>query len=366
MVDYVNYKGKKIRLPAKNDFKLLQSDLKDILELKDLFNYKKLGYLEIGESEISEIKGLDHFPRLKFLKLTENKISKISNLETLNKLETLILTSNQIRKIEGLDSLNNLIYLDLSHNQIKKIENLESLKNLKKLRLSFNKISKIENLDMLENLETLALSGNENITTIENLQNLVKLKTLSLQMCNIKRICGISELKNLEELRIGLVDPDNIITEIEGLENLVNLKYISIKSFNIDIEDMNNLDMVILLRFPCMIKTNSYQSIEDWQEIFKLFPSSFYVFQGMNPEKVEWYVHQCSENLMIVIQKILNDPEYDIIKRDQVKEWSEIYEIAKDIFSRKGPRKSLKEIVRKEWEEEEAKYMQGMGRRRFN
>ena len=80
MVDYVEYKGKKIRFPAKNSFRLPQSDLNDILELKDLFKYKKLDQLEIGESEISEIKGLDHFPKLKFLKLYGNKISKISNL----------------------------------------------------------------------------------------------------------------------------------------------------------------------------------------------------------------------------------------------------------------------------------------------
>jgi hypothetical protein len=353
VVDYVNYKGQKIRFPEKNYFRLPQSDLKDILELKDLFKYKKLVHLEIGESEISEIKGLDHFPNLKFLKLDSNKISKISNLETLNKLESLNLNSNQISKIEGLGSLNNLSDLDLSYNQIKKIENLESLINLKTLDLSFNEISKIENLDKLENLEFLRLSGNHNITTIENLQNIVKLRDLSLQRCNIKKISGLSELINLEELRIGLVDPENIITEIEGLEHLVNLNYISITSFNIDTDDMKNLDMVVLLRFACMIKTNSYKSIEDWQEIFKLFPKSFDKFQGMNPEKVEWYVHQCSENLLTVIQNILNDPEYDVIKRDQVKKWNEMYDLAKEIFLRKGPRKSLKEIVLKEWEDEE-------------
>ena len=72
--NYITYKGKQIRFRFKNYFRLGHAELKDILELQDLFRFKNLDYLQLNNNEITEIKGLEHFPNLVFLDLHENKI----------------------------------------------------------------------------------------------------------------------------------------------------------------------------------------------------------------------------------------------------------------------------------------------------
>ena len=75
--DYVTYRGKKIGFPFKNNFCLAGTDLKDILELEDLFRFKNIGYLELSDNQLTEIKGLEHLPNLVIIDLHENKISRI-------------------------------------------------------------------------------------------------------------------------------------------------------------------------------------------------------------------------------------------------------------------------------------------------
>ena len=353
MDDYIIYKGRQYKVHEEKRFGLIGVGLKDILELEELFSFKNIIELQLNRNEITELKGLEHFPHLLALSLSRNKIQKISNLESLKELEDLDLSRNQIEKIEGLDNLEKLEVLNLSRNRIKKLENLNQLKNLKELRLAFNEISKIENLDELKNLEILSLTDNFNITKIENLENLTNLKNLILEGCKIKKISDLSTLKNLESLILWAYYIEDIITEIEGLERLVNLEFVHINSYNINTQDMDDLDLVVLLRFACMIKTNNFKSIEDWQKIFKSFPHSFDMFQGMNIKyKVEWYLHQCSKNLLNVLQNILHDPEYNDIKKDQEEEWNEIFKLAKEVFSRDGPRKTLREMITEEEREE--------------
>ena len=353
MDGYITYKGRQYKVREEKRFGLSGTDLKNILDLEGIVSFKNMIELQLYRNQISELKGLEHFTHLLTLDLARNKIRKISNLDFLKNLKKLNLSRNQIEKIEGLDNLEKLELLNLSRNKIKKIENLNHLKNLKELRLAFNEISKIENLDELKNLEILSLTDNFNITTIENLENLTNLKNLIIEGCRIKNISGLSTLKNLESLILWAYDIEDIVTEIEGLEHLVNLEYVHINSYKINTEDMNNFDMVVLLRFACMIKANNFKSIEDWQKIFKGFPRSFDKFQGMNTEyKVEWYLHQCSENILNVLQKILHDSEYNVIKKDQEQEWNEIFKLAKEVFSRDGPRKTLREMIIEEEKEE--------------
>ncbi|MBN1800357.1 MAG: hypothetical protein JW891_02565 [Candidatus Lokiarchaeota archaeon] len=112
--------------------------------------------------------------------------------------------------------------------------------------------------------------------------------------------------------------------------------------------------MVVLLRFACMVKANNFTYIEDWEEIFKKFPHSFKMFQGLNSKfKIEWYLWQCNENLLKILQAILEDPNYNEIKKNQEKEWNKIFTLVKEAVSRKGPRKSLKQMIKEEGREED-------------
>lgn len=373
--DYITYKGKQIRFRSKNYFRLGQAELKDILELQDLFRFKNLDYLQLNNNEITEIKGLEHFPNLVFLDLHENKISKISNLDTATKLRKLELQHNKVERIEGISQLTNLEILDLSYNQIKKIENLDSLKNLKELNLAFNEISKIENLDELINLEILTLSGNQNITKIENLDSLTNLKNLVLKDCKINKIEGLSNLKNLESLNLssnqqiskienldllpklkslylydlsieriegldaltsleslGITSNVKQYLDIEGLANLKNLKELQIEQFKLFNNDSVWFERSIkAFRFISMIKQNNYLEIEDWKQVFKdarwVFGDDFLCNNSKYQQK--WLYDQCTPKILDILEKILNEPEFEDIRRGYERQWEDLLEEAK-------------------------------------
>lgn len=175
------------------------------------------------------------------------------------------------------------------------------------------------------------------------------MKSLFLEDLSIGRIEGFSKLKELRQLLIILDENPGKLSKLEGLENLINLEEIEIDVFNIVVDDVPIKEYVIFYRFPCLVKSKNYKSIEDWQDIFKNFPTAFRKLKrGMSDEKIEWYIEQCSDNLSYVINKILIDPEYKYIKEGQEKEWKEIYNNAKQIFSKKGPKKNILALVKKE------------------
>jgi Leucine-rich repeat (LRR) protein len=346
--DFIIYKGKKFYI-EKNTFYFQERKLKSIKELQDLFKFDNILSLDFNWNEISEIEGLENFPNLRNLNLKSNRINKISGLEKNIHLENVDLSKNNIKKIKGLKNQKKLIKLDLSENQIEKIENLEGLINLKKLNLNFNNISKIENLDTLSKLEELHLSSNLKITKIENLENLKNLKVLALQYASIKKIEGLSRLRKLERLIIAINKIPDELAEIEGLEQLINLKFISINSFNFNkFPNYGNLHPIIL-RFACIVKSNNFESIEDWMDIFRKFPDAFLEFNEYNSkEKVDWFIYQCSDKLIEIIKNILSKPSYKDIRNGKEAGWQMIQERAIDVFSREKPPLTLEQIVKNE------------------
>jgi hypothetical protein len=363
MDESIIYKGQK-RYVKNKTFYFLSGNLASIEELEGLAKIKNLEILNLTQNKISRISGLEQLKNLKCLNLRNNQVEIISGLEYSKNLEELDLHNNQIReisgfdnlqnlkilsleknqieKISGLDNLQNLEHINLRKNQIKKIENLDKLKKLKKLELSLNPIKKIENLESLENLEILYI-GRTNIQKIENLEKNTKLKTLIVDIVPLKEIEGLSKLKALQDVRIRGSLKNTDLTWIEGIEHLINLKQLDIDVFYISREFVSFDIYPIILRFVCMVKNNNYKSIKDWKTIFKEFPKAFDIFDLTLPKI--YYIEQMSENLLNIITKILNNSEYEEIKKDQEKEWWDIYYTAERIFSEK--RQEKLEIIKK-------------------
>ena len=296
------------------------------------YNHYKIYLSNYELNSIRDIENLNKLNDLKILCLPGNNIEKIEFLENNQELIKLDLDRNNIKKIEGLEKLDSLEKLQLRSNQISVIENLESLKNFKVLILTKNNIKKIENLENLEKLEEIRLSDNL-INKIENLDHLKNLKHLEMLFCPLSKIEGLSNLKQLKYLSIGSFPgyPNNI-NEIEGLEHLISLEEINIAPF--DLKSRNKKSLVIILRFACMVKQNNYLEIEDWKYVFKNFPSSFFEFQEYNsPEKIEWFLFQCSKNLLNVIDNIKTDQNYEEILKNQENEWDKIKNVVDSIFS---------------------------------
>ncbi len=374
MDDYITYKGKKYEVYKGKYLDLNDVGLKDILELEELFSFKNITKLGLNRNDISEIKGLEHFPNLTSLSLSCNKIKQISNLDRLKKLnkldlsknlideiidlnslielKVLDLSGNNITEIKGIEHLKNLQSLDLSHNQIseikgfeqlfnlkilnlsenkiKKIENLNHLSNLTNLNLSNNKINRIENLDQLNNLESLNLSSNQQISKIENLDPLPKLKSLYLYDLSIERIEGLDALISLESLSIA----SNVkqYLDIEGLANLKNLKELQIEQFKL----FNNGSVwfeksIKAFRFISMIKQNNYLEIEDWKQVFIdarwVFGDDFLCNNSKYQQK--WLYDQCTPKILDILEKILNEPEFEDIRRGYERQWEDLLEEAK-------------------------------------
>ncbi|MBN1801488.1 MAG: hypothetical protein JW891_08280, partial [Candidatus Lokiarchaeota archaeon] len=99
---------------------------------------------------------------------------------------------------------------------------------------------------------------------------------------------------------------------------------IDIDSYGLTASDFYDSDKVVLLRFACMIKTNNFHSIIDWKDIFKNFPIAFKEFESFfSKEKVTWYIKQCSSNLKLIVNKILTEPEYIEILKENEKFWKD-------------------------------------------
>jgi Leucine-rich repeat (LRR) protein len=357
MKDYIIFNGEKLSI-SDNYLIIPERKIKSVKEIIEAFeNENQRNYIEsllINNNEISDISGLEAFPNLIVLYLQNNKIQDISMIKTLRGLKKLVLAKNLINNIETIKDLTNLEYLDLSYNQIEKIEYLDNLKNLKYLDLGFNNISKIENLDNTRNLKELFLSGNENISKIKNLDNLVNLRVLIIGGLSISRIEGLSKLINLNALNVLVFENSGKLSQIEGLEYLIDLEVIYFDAFNFDEESLSLKELTILYRFPCLIKNKKYERIKDWKEVFREFPIIFNLLKLKNPhEKIEWYIEQCSEKLIDVINKILHNLKYKEIRKGQEKQWNDIYDYSKKVFSRKGPKRNILDIVKKELKESE-------------
>ncbi len=121
-IEFVNYKGNKIKIVFNNELDLSNSDIHDISEIKYLEKLKNLKILNLSHNKISEIKRLENLKNLKSLNLSFNQITEIKGLETLSNLKALNLNVNQIKEIKGLENLVNLTKLNLWLNPIKVLE----------------------------------------------------------------------------------------------------------------------------------------------------------------------------------------------------------------------------------------------------
>ena len=155
-----------------------------------------------------------------------------------------------------------------------------------------------------------------------------------MQYANIKKIEGLSKLKNLETLVIAVKDIPGDLTEIEGLENLKNLDNIRINTFNFNRFPNYRKAHAKILRFACIAKSSNYESIEDWEDNFVEFPEAFLQFQEFNSkDKVDWFIEQCSINLLDIIHKILSDPKYNEMREGKESDWKKIQDRAQKVFS---------------------------------
>lgn len=328
------FKGKQYKIKNTELLYFQRRGVESIEELKVQSEFKNIKYMYLNGNLITEITGLERFTELRVLHIRNNQLTRISGLNNLINLSELHLDCNHINRIENLDSLINLEELNLSNNSINKIENLDHLNKLKNLNLNHNNISKIENLDKLERLETLSLNTNP-ITKIENLHKLRNLKKLILQTIPINHIEGLSKLKKLEHLHIEFNNLDKKKIKLEGFEHLTNLKYVKLNLCKFNYYDVPIDVYVDIFRFACMIKADNYKSIEDWIEVFKSFPSNFEKFYSENSLKtVKWFINQCSPNLITIINKILEDPEYLEISKNQENYWKHILNLVNDIFTK--------------------------------
>ncbi|MFX1375115.1 MAG: leucine-rich repeat protein [Promethearchaeota archaeon] len=349
MNKYFTFQNNQFEIPKDKVLIFQNRGVNSIDDLKGLSDFNDLISITLSINEITEITDLETFTELSYLDLRRNKIRKITGLNNLRKLRTLYLQRNQIEKIENLESLENLEVLDLSENNIKKIENLEYLKNLKKLNLGINKISRIENLDQLPQLEELRLTRNSKINKIENLNKLKNLKFLSLKGLPLKKIEGLSALLKLEDLIIQVDNIPGVLDQIEGLEHLINLRYVDIDTFHLCKKEIPLWVNVVILRFACMVKAKNYEIISDWKKIFTQFPKAFKKFKIANSElKVQWYIQQCSQNLLKVIELILNTSKFKSIRKNQEMEWNEIYNYGKKILSHNFPKRTLEVVLKQE------------------
>ncbi|MFX0145112.1 MAG: leucine-rich repeat domain-containing protein, partial [Candidatus Hodarchaeota archaeon] len=208
--------------------------------------------------------------------------------------------------------------------------NLNHLSNLTNLNLSNNKINRIENLDQLNNLESLNLSSNQQISKIENLDLLPKLKSLYLYDLSIERIEGLDALISLESL--GIASNVKQYLDIEGLANLKNLKQLQIEQFKL----FNNgsawfKNSIKAFRFISMIKQNNYLEIEDWKQVFIgarwVFGDDFLCNNSKYQQK--WLYDQCTPKILDILEKILNEPEFEDIRRGYERQWEDLLEEAK-------------------------------------
>ncbi|MBN1803067.1 MAG: hypothetical protein JW891_16270, partial [Candidatus Lokiarchaeota archaeon] len=93
MDDFIIFNQKKYFI-RNNTIKLTSNEINSLLEIEDLFKFKKLLGLHLQNNNILTFKGVEEFPDLTILDLTENKIEKISNLENNIKLKKLYLRKN--------------------------------------------------------------------------------------------------------------------------------------------------------------------------------------------------------------------------------------------------------------------------------
>ncbi|MFX1470275.1 MAG: leucine-rich repeat protein [Promethearchaeota archaeon] len=334
--DYVIINGE--RREVENVLYAEDSNLDSITQIERLDKCVNLLNLSLSFNQIKEIDGLENLKELVFLELSHNHINEIKGLDELKNLKELSLHTNHIRTIEGLDWLSQLEYLDLRSNHIEKIENLENLSNLKVLLLSNNEIQKIEGLDNLKNLEKLVLGHpmgdhhSKKITKIENLDNLRNLRHLEIWEESITKYENLSNLKNLKSLTISPFYRGSI-KEISGLEHLVNLEEINVEDFSFETEEIPNYNFVVLFRFASMVKIENFMEIEDWEKIFKEFPNTFLRFKLFNPEeRVEWYLKQCGQDFLKILEDILNIPKFELIRQGQEGDWTEVHECAKKVL----------------------------------
>ncbi|VDN13009.1 unnamed protein product [Dibothriocephalus latus] len=140
-------------------------------------------------------------------------ILRIDFLWEFKNITKLQLNNNHIEKIEGLDHLVNLLWLDLSFNEITSITGLSNLVKLQDLSLHKNNISSISNLHAFEKLQVFSIGGNKlsELNEIIHLRKFPELRVLNVEnnpFCSNEDTEGfiLAFLPKLVYLDYGLCD----------------------------------------------------------------------------------------------------------------------------------------------------------------
>ena len=280
----------------------------------------------ISLEEIS--KELIKFAYLKNLILSNNNIVDISPLEELVGLKKLYLDNNNIKNISPISKLQNLDTLDLSNNEIDDLpENyFQEIKNLKYLNLTNNKLTKIPNF-----LLTLGMSiiwSDEEKTDIPIMGNPLDLTQDIIKNGN-SAIRGYykNKRKYVNEVKVHLIG-DGSSGKTSLVDRIVDNTFVNRDQTNgIDIREKYFEDEDITLNFWDFGGQEKFSATNDI--FFTKRSLCLLVVDGRKETEVEYwlnYIQNISEStpVMIVMNKIDENPNYDVNRQRLLENYSNI------------------------------------------
>jgi len=267
-----------------------------------------------------------------FLNLSNKSIKDISALKEFKNLTTLILNNNQIKDISPLKDLQYLHTLYLTNNEIENIE-YQELKNLTKLRrldLSNNQLTTFPqvllNLDMQIFWED---NNNQGITLENNPINNIAPEVIRLGKKSIHQYFN-SQKTSANEVKVLLVG-DGSSGKTSLLNRILHDTYDESQSqtngINIQSREFELEDRKIKLNFWDFGGQEKFYSTHN----FFFTKRSLYILlvDSRKESKVEYwleYIKSIAEHspVMIVMNKIDQNPDFDLNRRNLLKEYSNI------------------------------------------
>ena len=225
--------------------------------LDDLASFRKLGGLQVSQTQIADCSVIAQCQELQYLYLFENpNLSDIAPFTGLPKLSQLMLFGNPITDLGPIGTLPELQELDLRRSKLQGLEVEGAFPKLRKLKLEANQISDLGFLSAIPTLQELDLSRNQ-ISDLTPLQTLSRLQKLNLARNSISDLSPLA-LGSYPDL--AMVDLSfNHIEDLSPLSHLTRLSTLNI-AYN-QVEDLIPLEPLAQMRV-LTATGNQFTSIE--------------------------------------------------------------------------------------------------------
>lgn len=298
------------------------------VKVKEIVADKSQTYLNLSNCEISDLKSLEleKFENLESLNLANNQISDISSLSKLTTLRKLILNSNQIKDLSPISNLTNLNSLYLENNQIQEIE-YNTLKNLEKLRrldLRNNQLQTFPNVLLNLNMQIFWDDKNNQGITLEGNPLNIKPKIIR----DGKQAIGEhlnSQKITADEVKVLLVgDGSSGKTSLLNriLYNQYNPEEEQTQGINVASKEFEVNERKTTMHFWDFGGQEKFYSTHN----FFFTKRSLYILlvDARKESNVEYwldYIKTIADNspVLIVMNKIDQNPDFDLNRRDLLK-----------------------------------------------